>query len=81
MFLVEKGKEKLGKSESEGWGIHPKVPVDGPWFMQVGPVVSSCRKVETALCRVSAFPYSRKENILKISLCRGVYPASGISGS
>lgn len=71
------GKEKLGKWESEGWGIYPKMPVEGPWFMQVGPATSSCRKVEIALWRESAFPYSST----KISLHRGIYPASGSSGS
>lgn len=74
MFLVREGK---GKSESEGWGIYPKGPVEGPWFMQVGPATSSCRKVEIALCRGSAFPYSSAE----ISLHRVIYSASGISGT
>lgn len=77
MFLVGKGKEEQGKSESEEWGRYPEVPMKDPWFMQVGPATSSCRKVEIALCRGSAFPYSSA----KISLHRVIYPASGISGS
>lgn len=41
-------KGKAGEMRVEGWGIYPRVPVQGPWFMQVAPAMS-CRKVEIAL--------------------------------